>query len=614
MDMDNRAMQYQQAKQFSDSLFLGRAYQLLHRIQELNVRFLSQESLDKPTLDPEEISRQFQEQTSSPAFIEQAESLDALLSDPKAPLDQVLNLLLPPAETAEEIYGEVPLLQDMQPPGQEKPSIQECILLDMVLALRLNSLLEERDHNPGLYLAQIRDILSYTSQRRPEFLLLAEPLLRIVADQSLSIIERGRASRTLVNNYNIEQILIYAALNPAFAEPQRQYIFSWVSAYQKLYRRLESVIYNQKQEKVTAAWKWFQATLSSLRNTGRAPSGTHDLSGFIQGYLQAVLHNQQQRVQELGRALVLSVNNEDIIRGMHSILLRRRALHPDSDQLQQAYSLLFRIMQDYRLICIQKKKAQRQIKDDFARISHVRRDMERVLNGEPGPDLGTPVLGSRQEHPLLQETRANLEAFSLLHMFEIWPLPEISQKLFNEVCQLKRMVPQDAEHSLGLVLYIEKFLEFLMRLDRLGIQVVQHQDLPYLLTNAYQLQLLHLLQASMYLGSTGYWRSAVQKPPAVICLTNPGALPNCLQQPLRHLIFRVFLETGQFYESPFILDSTERYGSMDEQGGPEQLFMRPGLFLLQIPARIKEHWQKVQGWQQQSSHFQALVQNRIRKG
>ncbi|MGM0424200.1 MAG: hypothetical protein ACQEQX_04665 [Thermodesulfobacteriota bacterium] len=597
----------------SDSFFLRKAYQLLHRTQELNVRFLCQESLDKTTLDPEEIFRQFQEQTSSPAFFEQADSLDELLVDPRASLDQILGLLRPTSDPAEQIYGEVPLLEDMQPPAQEDIS-QVRILLDMVLAVRLNCLLAERNQNPGLYLSQIRDILSYNSQSRPEFLLLAEPLLRIVADQSLSIIERGRASRALVNNYNIEQILIYAALNPAFPEPERQYIFSWVSAYQKLYRRLESVIYNQKEEKVAAARQWFSATLSSLRNTGRAPYSTHDLYGFIQGYLQAVLHNQQDRALELGRALVLSVNNEDIIRRMHDLLRRAEVLQPDSEKLHQAYSLLFRIMQDYRMICIQKKKAQRQIKGDFARISHVRRDMERVLAGDFAADLATPVLGRRQEHPMLQETRANLEAYSLLHLFEIWPLPEVSQRLFNEVFQLKRMIPGDTEHSLGFVLYMEKFLEFLMRLDRLGIQVVQHQDLGSMLTNAYQLHLLHLLQTGIYLGSTGYWRSPIQKPPAVLCLTNPGALPNCLQQPMRHIIFRVFLETGQFYESPFILDSTERYGSMDEQGGPEQLFMRPGLFLLHIPSRIQEHWRRVQEQQQQSPHFQTLIQNRIRKG
>ncbi|MFP4672422.1 MAG: hypothetical protein ACLFMR_07640, partial [Desulfohalobiaceae bacterium] len=597
-----------------DNYFLPKAYKLLHSIQELNVCFLCQDSLDKTTLDPDQIFLLLQEQTSSPAFTEQTQSLDSLLADPRASLDQILGLIRPATESAEQIYGEIPLLHALQTPVQEEDSPQIRILLDMILAVRLNSLLEERDQNPGLYLAQIRDILSYTSQRRPEFLLLAEPLLRIVADQSLSIIERGRASRTLVNNYNIEQILIYAALNPDFAESERQHIFSWVSAYQKLYRRLESVIYDQKEEKVTVARQWFSTTLSSLRNTGRAPSGTQGLSGFLQSYLQAVMQEQQNRALDLGRALVLSINNEDIIRGLHNLLLRHGALQPKSDQQQQIFSLLFRIMQDYRLICIQKKKAQRQIKGDFARISHVRRDMERVLNGDYTPRLATPVLGSRQEHPLLQETRANLEVYSLLHMFEIWPLPQISQRLFNEVCELKSMIPKDAKHSLGFVLYMEKFLEFLMRLDRLGIQVVQHQDLDCLLTNAYQLQLLHLLQAGMYLGSTGYWRSAIQKPPAVICFTNPGALPNCLQQPMRHIIFRIFLETGQFYESPFILDSTERYGTMDEQGGPEQLFMRPGLFLLHIPARTREHWRRVQSQQQQSPHFQALLQNRIRKG
>jgi hypothetical protein len=53
---------------------------------------------------------------------------------------------------------------------------------------------------------------------------------------------------------------------------------------------------------------------------------------------------------------------------------------------------------------------------------------------------------------------------------------------------------------------------------------------------------------------------------------------------------------------------------MDEMGGPEQLFMRPGLFLLDIPDEIEMHFRKVQKKQLQTAHFQNLVQTRVRKG
>lgn len=100
----------------------------------------------------------------------------------------------------------------------------------------------------------------------------------------------------------------------------------------------------------------------------------------------------------------------------------------------------------------------------------------------------------------------------------------------------------------------------------------------------------------------------------MIRITNPGALGNCLNIHLRHINFRVFLGTGQFYESSFILDSTERYGSMDELDGPEQLSIRTGLYLLSIPIVIEKHFRKVQRKQLETSHFQNLVQTRVHKG
>ncbi|MDZ7761758.1 MAG: hypothetical protein U5L00_16070 [Desulfovermiculus sp.] len=90
------------------------------------------------------------------------------------------------------------------------------------------------------------------------------------------------------------------------------------------------------------------------------------------------------------------------------------------------------------------------------------------------------------------------------------------------------MIPQDTEYTLGFLLYIEKFLEFLMRLDRLGIKVVQHEALNALLTNAYQIHTMHLLKEGMYLGST--WVLAITEPKAAVCYLyhqswSPGQLP-----------------------------------------------------------------------------------------
>ena len=609
------------------SIFGQEAEQIIAGFNDLDVQFLCTLSRDKATHNAHQLARTFSELISEPALRDLIQAVDHVLTEPEVGLDRIFNLIdsVPfdqgpsalSTETSEDEpdqpLGEVPDVQNIMPPKHAEERTSAKAVRDLVLSVCLTHFLEERRKKTHGHVKQIRDILSFISQRQAEFLVIADPLLSIVADQDFAIIERGRASRALINNFNIEQVLIYTALNPGFSESEKQYVFSWLTAYQKVYRRFESILYDQKAEKVRAANKWFNTTLTDLRKNGQAPCDMFGISGFLHQFIQAVYKSTLETALDLGRAMVLTTNNEDIIRGMHEIFHSTRDRH-DPELIKEAYRFIFEIMQDYRMICIQKKKVQTQIKERFARISHQRREMERILSRETEKGLSTPVLGRRQEHALLEETRTNLENNGLLHLFELWPLPHNSQLLFNQVCQLKDMIPKDIEYTLGFLLYIEKFLEFLMRLDRLGIKVIQHETLNTLLTNAYQIHTLHLLKEGMYLGSTGYWRTPNQRPPSVICITNPGALGNCLNVPLRHINFRVFLGTGQFYESPFILDSTERYGSMDELGGPEQLFMRPGLFLLDIPREIEEHFRKVQAKQLKTPHFVSLVQMRVRKG
>jgi hypothetical protein len=621
-------MTQNQAQYIRQSNFVQEAEQLIARFNDLDVQFLCTLSRDKATHNAHQLAQTFSELISEPGLRDLVQGVDHVLTEPEADLESILNILDsarfdqdPLAQNTEasvdesdQPLGEVPDFENVMPPSHTKENAPGKAARDLVLTVCLTHFLDERRQNTHGHVKQIRDILSFISQRQAELLLVADPLLSIVADQGFAIIERGRASRALINNFNIEHVLIYTALNPDFSESEKHYVFSWLTAYQKVYRRFESILYDQKAEKVTAADKWFSTTLTELRKNGQAPCDMVGISGFLQQFVQAVDKNALETALDLGRAMVLTTNNEDIIRGMHDIFHSDDGGRYNFELIKEAYRFIFEIMQDYRMICIQKKKVQTQIKERFAQISYQRREMERVLSRESGKGLSTPVLGLRREHALLEETRVNLENNGLLHLFDLWPLPQISQLLFNQVCQLKEMIPKDIEYTLGFLLYIEKFLEFLMRLDRLGIKVIQHETLNTLLTNAYQIHTLHLLKEGMYLGSTGYWRTPNQRPPSVICITNPGALGNCLNLPLRHINFRVFLGTGQFYESPFILDSTERYGTMDELGGPEQLFMRPGLFLLDIPREIEEHFRKVQAKQLKTPHFESLVQKRVRKG
>jgi hypothetical protein len=169
----------------------------------------------------------------------------------------------------------------------------------------------------------------------------------------------------------------------------------------------------------------------------------------------------------------------------------------------------------------------------------------------------------------------------------------MSQEIFNAVCSLKEKLSDDPDIQFNQLLFQEKVLEFLMRLERLGIRVVKDPRLP-MITNAFQLNAFNLFRRGLYIGSTGCWQCPNQIPPSVICCTNPHSIMNCLGHKERHIFLRVFLGTGEFYESPFILDSTLRYGSLDEEGLLDGLVIRPGLFLLDIPDETVKIWRETE--------------------
>jgi hypothetical protein len=250
-------------------------------------------------------------------------------------------------------------------------------------------------------------------------------------------------------------------------------------------------------------------------------------------------------------------------------------------------------MQEYRQICTGKKWSEIEIKGKFAAITRERRVTEELTPGKSERIIRTPILGRRSQYDLLNDLKRHIEEGNLHYLFEIWPIPPVSQEILNAICGLREKLSDDPDIQFNQLLFQEKVLEFLMRLERLGIRVVKDSRLP-IITNAFQLNAFNLLSKGLYLGSTGCWQCPNQVPPSVICCTNPHSIMNCLGHKERHIFLRVFLGTGEFYESPFILDSTLRYGSVDEEGLPDGLVLRPGLFLLDIPDEIEKIWRETE--------------------
>jgi hypothetical protein len=475
------------------------------------------------------------------------------------------------------------------PPEDVKGAL---FFLDVALSVVLDGIVSHRDAT--FHQQDLRHILSHFSERGPEFLLVIESLLRIIPDQGrFAIEERGRAARTLINNYDIETIFIYISCNPYLSEKEKDLIFPWVYTFQKIYRRLRGILYNRRQDKEKAARAWFQKGLDELKRGESLPVKDYQIPQFVRDYMSRFLSGDMEAARRLSRALVLVINNEDTLRVMHKNLREDPRFMRNPDAVTRLYRDIYATMQEYRNICIDQKASEFAIKDRFATISRERREMEE-LTGKVSQLAGrTPILGNPSRYDLLPETKTHLKTGNLHHLFEIWPIPNRSQEIFNAICRLKEHIPQEPDIQLNQFLFQEKVLEFLMRLERLGIGVVRDSRLP-ILTNAVQLNDLNIIKKGLYLGSTGCWQCPNQMPPSVIYCSNPHSVINCLGHRVRHIFLRVFLGTGEFYESPFIIDSTPRYGSLDEEELIDGLLIRPGLFLLDIPERIRLQWQTIE--------------------
>ncbi len=490
----------------------------------------------------------------------------------------------------------------------EKNIIAVNKILDVVLAKKLQKIALER----GLtsHPQNLRNILSYFLIKKPELLLIIESLLTIIADHDhFAIEERSRASRVLVNNYRIETLFIYISISSDLTKYQKEFIFSWLTAFQKVYRKIHEILFDKQKDKMNVAKSWFNKTPTELKKGGLILREDHKITIFLREFIDNVLDNKNENLKKIGRSILLTVNNEEVLRRMHKIIGEDKHLSSLPEVVKKIYKEIYLIMNDYRRLCTAQRSSKVYLKNTYSFFSSQIRVAEALILSASKDCKKTPILGEKKEHVLLEATKKNLEESGMRHLFEVWPIPTISQVIFNTICKLKSMIPNEKEYLISHFLYREKLLEFLMRLERVGIGIIKKPDIP-LITNAFQLNALGLIRKGVYLGSTGHWNSPNQKPPSVICCTNPNALGNCYGHMLRHMALRVFLATGEFYESPFILDSTQRFGQMDEEDVVDSLLIRPGLFLLDIPQEIADFWRHEQS-HQMSSKLDKIIEQRI---
>jgi hypothetical protein len=489
-------------------------------------------------------------------------------------------------------------LHGLQSPssGMVFPTIQ-----DICLARVLKDISSLQDHrsSPHLY----AELLNFYNQRPPEFLLLAEPLLTLTSGRDFPLGQeiKTQACAVLINHVEIETLIIYVSCNQGLLEEEKQTLFQGLTAFQKIYRKmleLQAEIGN----KDLISLKWFGEDFDHLKKRGRFRVG---FSSLVGEFLELFRQRNKREALRVGRFLVLRHNNEDILRILHSRM--------EGGDLKNNFLLkhfifrqIYMIMQEFRREYISQKVDSELTRFISEMETQNSESLRLIIAGEiPAPSAGqAPARLNHWSKRYFLNPRFTeiLKQYHLSALFDLYPVSPRAQEVLLRVSRIADNLELQKEELVKFISYLERLLIFLQQLTEMKIQVLKSPRYGLIL-NPFQMNSLSLINEGAYFGSTGYWmRSTV--PPGLIRCINPRSIPNCLGLLDRHVFSRVSLLTGAFRGAPFDLDSTNRY-DWDEE--PETCQIRPGYFLLKIPARLTEFWEKTQNLQQ------AALQEKIKK-
>jgi hypothetical protein len=101
-------------------------------------------------------------------------------------------------------------------------------------------------------------------------------------------------------------------------------------------------------------------------------------------------------------------------------------------------------MGEYHEICEQQLEYQQFLDNTLTKASRQTRESESLTLSISHSQM--PVLGQKCAQDILPETASNLLESHLQHLFDIWPIPILSQEIFNAVCRIKPLIPQSNDH------------------------------------------------------------------------------------------------------------------------------------------------------------------------
>lgn len=449
------------------------------------------------------------------------------------------------------------------------------------------------------------ELLNFHKLRTPEFLIIIKPIIQIILgrEKNINHVIKSHACEVLINNYEIEAIFIYISRNTNLKEKEKQVLFQSLTAFQKIYRKFLELRVGIR-EKDLISLNWFGVSYNQLRQKGEWRDSFSNLVKRFIAYLKK--RNKNEAVQ-IGRFLVLRFNNEDILRIIHYEISRDPDLSFERPLAQFIYRQTFKVMQEFRKSYISQKvdtELTRAISETEARTIDA---MRMVTVGKVPASVVVKRLRkgahSLKNYPILPEFMEKLDEFNLKALFELYPIPPVSQQIFSLLANIVDNMELGRDEFFHFIAYMEKLLIFLQRFTEMDI-IAEKGSFYGLIKNPYQLNSLNLIKEGAYFASTGLWYQNTI-PPSIIRCISPNAIPNCIGVKDRHIFSRISLLTGGFRGSPFDLDSTNRY-DWDEE--PETCLFRPGCLQITIPQSIQEMWEETQNIQK--SVLKELIQEK----
>ena len=379
--------------------------------------------------------------------------------------DDLKAVLYPETSYDLKIIENIQALYDYFPEGESS------ILLEGLIAKIWMEVLSPNypPVSPQLFIELLRFLLKLS----PEFLIIIEPVSKIVLGLNPAV-KRGvktLACAVLISHFEVETLFIYYACHPSLQEEEKQILFQSLSAYQKIYRKFLE-LQEDIGDKHQICRNWFGEDYDQLKKQSEYRDS---FSNLVTRFIDCLRQKNKKEALQVGRFLVLRNTNEDILRLIHS-QIQLGNLKDNFLLTTFIYRQIYNIMQDFRKEYISPEVRedlfqvfsgqQSQALESMGLITVGKVPAHLILQGLPSEDR---PLGS---YPLKDTLRDKLAPYNLIALYDLHPIPLLSQESLFQVSQIAESLDLKKEELVTFISYLERLLVFLQQLEEMNIQLI----------------------------------------------------------------------------------------------------------------------------------------------